>query len=130
MTQAVLHGEQRLHTRRSGADHADAQPTRLRQRPLLQCLPVDQEVTDGLQGYHVTGGPGDLVCVGNRPGIDGQQIVSNRRAIAAQYLPCRRIDAYGLGAAQTGPCEAAQRPQIDVDVIEWVVPGDESRQHP
>ena len=127
--EAVADTEQKFDPAGAGADDADPDRVFAAEHPRRQIMPVGDEAVDGLDRHRVLGRARHLGGVGGRADVDRQQIVGHRRAVAAQHPPVGGIEADRLVMKELGAGEAGQRPEVDMGVIEAVMPGDQARQH-
>ena len=127
--QPVLHGQQQLHATRARAHHRNAA------RPLActhraeQCQPALVERRNRFDADRMNGCTRRGVGLGRGPGIDGQQIVVQRRAIAQQHLAAHAVDAGDFGTHKARPGKHAQAHQVQVHFIKAVVARHVAGQH-
>ena len=126
--QRVLHGKRELDAGRPGAHDADLQRTPRRPHTRLQLLPARDKGADRLDRYAV-----DLRARDGqrrpRADVDRQHVVRHRRPVPAQHRPGAEVEPHHFVVVQAGAGEPCQRPQIDVRVVESIVPGNQARQH-
>ncbi len=126
--ETVLDGEQYLHPARPAADDRDAHRAVRGQHAVAQPLPPGEEPVDRLHPGRVGGRAGH---VGARGGADveRQHVVGHRRARPADDLLGVEIEPGRLVDEQARAGEAAQPLEVDMRVVEAVMPGDQTRQH-
>ena len=64
-----------------------------------------------------------------RADVYGQYVVRHRRAVAAQHRAAGQVETHRFVVEQAGPGKPRQRLQVDMRVVEAVVPGNQPRQH-
>ncbi len=67
--------------------------------------------------------------VRRRADVDGDDVVGDGRAVAAQHGTSVAVEARGLVMDEAGAGPRRQRRQVDVALLGRVMPGDEARQH-
>ena len=127
--QAPLHGEDEFDAAGAAANHGNRHGSRPRAHAIEQREPAVVELLDGLHGDRVRRGPRDALHLRRGADVDGAHVVGHRRTVPAQHEPPRPVEARDLVAEEAGPGEHRQPRQVDVHVVEAVVPGDVARQH-
>ena len=130
IAQAVLHGQQQLHTARPAAHHGNAQHAlRVCLHPRQQGQPALVEAGDGFDWHGKFCRPRDVAQARGGTNVDGQAVIRHGRAVAAQHFASCTVNAYHLVAVQAGAGKHGQAGQVDVDLIVVVVAGNIAWQH-
>ena len=124
----VLYRERQLDSRSAGAHHGDAQRLIARPDACRQPLPSGDQPADRLDGNGVIRRPFHADRRRDSD-IDREQIVRDRRPVTADDGTAVGVEPDRFIVIEPGTGKAGQRRQIDVRVVERVVPGDEPRQH-
>ena len=130
IAQAVLHGQQQLHTARPAAHHGNAQSAlSVRLHPRQQRQPTLIEAGDGFDWHGKFCCPRDVAQARGGANVDGQSVIRHGRAVAAQHFARCTVNAHHLVAVQAGAGKHGQAGQVDVDLIKAVMPGHVAGQH-
>ena len=124
----ILRRERQLDAAGAAADHREAQPRHLAGAG-EQRLPARRETGDRLDRDRVLGRAGDIVGPRRRADVDRQQVVADRRMGAAQDKALGPVEADRLVADQPRAGKPREPAEIDVALLERVMPGDIARQH-
>ena len=127
--QPVLHGQQQFHAARARAHHRNAARS-------LTCAHRAQQRQPALvKGRYRFDADRMNRCarrsagLGRGAGVNGQQIVVQRRAIAQQHLAAHAVDADDFTTHKARPGKHAQAHQIQVHLVKAVVARHVARQH-
>ena len=79
--QRVMNRETKFHPSGAAADHADPRAGTVLANAFPQALPMPQETIDGFDRHNMVAGTADIVDRRRRSGIDGKNVVTDRRPV-------------------------------------------------
>ena len=128
LAQSVLDGQRQLDTRGTGTHDTNPESRGTGSSPGLEPLPPSDECTDRLDGNGVVGRAWDAERRRD-PDVDRQHVVGDRGTVAAQDPTSSEIEPGDAVVKQSCTREPGQRPEVDMCIVETVVPGDQAGQH-
>lgn len=128
VAEAMADGECQLDATGAAADHGDRGRFGRLLDPRLQRFPMRGKEMDRLDRDRVLGGTGHGE-VRRRADIQGDHVEADPRPAGEDHLAALAIEADRFGMDQAGAGEAGEGCEVDVALIQRVVPGDITRQH-
>ena len=127
--QTVVHSQQQFHAACSRADNGNLARPSACTYGAEHLHPTLVELGDRLDADRMRQRPGHLPGLGRGAGVDGQEVVIERRAALQLHLALCTVDAADLGAHKARTSENAQAHQIQVHRVIVVVAGHVAGQH-